>query len=174
MDLIVDPSGIAVWNGLQFRCGVGRGGVRGDKREGDGATPAGSWSMRRLLYRADRLERPQTRLPSSAIRPQDGWCDALRDPRYNQPVDLPYAASAEALCRDDGVYDLIVPLGYNDAPVVPGAGSAIFLHIARADFAPTEGCVALALCDLLRVLGEADLQSRVVVETRRLVASSFR
>jgi L,D-peptidoglycan transpeptidase YkuD (ErfK/YbiS/YcfS/YnhG family) len=164
VDLIVAPSGIASWGGLRLRCALGRGGVRRDKREGDGATPAGSWPMRRLLYRADRLERPRTRLPSSAIRPQDGWCDAPQDPNYNQPVDLPYPASAEMLCREDGVYDLIVPLGYNDAPVVPGAGSAIFLHVARSDLASTEGCVALALADLLTVLREAEIGSRVIVE----------
>ena len=165
MDLLVDPGGIATWRGLQLRCALGRGGIRRDKREGDGATPVGSWPMRRLLYRADRMKLPQTALPSSAIRPDDGWCDAPQDPNYNMPVRLPYAGSAETLYRADGVYDLIVPLGYNDAPVVTGAGSAIFLHLARPDFTATEGCVALALADLLSVLGEADRESRVIVES---------
>jgi L,D-peptidoglycan transpeptidase YkuD (ErfK/YbiS/YcfS/YnhG family) len=164
MNLVVDPSGIARWGSLRFRCALGRGGLSRDKREGDGATPVGSWAMRRLLYRADRIDRPQTGLPCTTIRQDDGWCDAPQDPKYNQPVQLPYAASAEALCRADGVYDLIVPLGYNDAPVVAGAGSAIFLHVARTDFAPTEGCVALARADLLSVLREANLQSHVIVQ----------
>ena len=163
MNLVIDPAGAAVWGGVRLRCALGRGGVKHDKREGDGATPAGSWAMRRLLYRADRMEAPRTRLPSAVICPQDGWCDETRDANYNQPVELPYPASAEVLCREDGVYDLIVPLGYNDAPAIAGAGSAIFLHVARPDFAPTEGCVALALPDLLRVLDDADLQSRVIV-----------
>ena len=78
-------------------------------------------------------------------------------------MTLPYGASAERLWRKDGIYDLIVPLGYNDDPVVPGAGSAIFLHVARPDFAPTAGCVALAFADLLIVLAAADRSSRVVV-----------
>ena len=164
MDLVVESSGIAVWGDRRFRCALGRGGVSRDKREGDGATPAGSWPMRQVLYRADRLASPQTALPLSAIGATDGWCDAPRDAAYNQPVRLPYPASAETLWREDGVYDLIVPLGFNDVPVVPCAGSAIFLHVARADFAPTEGCIALTLPDLLRVLGEADIGSRVVVE----------
>jgi len=164
MNLIVDPSGVASWRGLRLRCALGRGGIRRDKREGDGATPVGSWPMRRLLYRADRVALPQTALPSSAIAEDDGWCDAPQDRNYNLPVRLPYSASAETLYRQDGVYDLIVPLGYNDAPVVPGAGSAIFLHVARGDFAPTEGCVALALADLLDVLRDADRESRVIVE----------
>jgi L,D-peptidoglycan transpeptidase YkuD (ErfK/YbiS/YcfS/YnhG family) len=164
MNLIVDPSGSAVWGGSRLRCALGRGGVRRDKREGDGATPVGSWAMRRLLYRADRIGRPDTALPSSVIRQDDGWCDAPQDENYNLPVRLPYAASAETLYRQDGVYDLVVPLGYNDAPVVAGAGSAIFLHLARPDFGATEGCVALALADLLTVLREADTGSQVIVE----------
>jgi L,D-peptidoglycan transpeptidase YkuD (ErfK/YbiS/YcfS/YnhG family) len=164
VDLIIDPSGIGNWGGLRIRCALGRSGVSRDKREGDRATPVGRWPMRRLLYRADRLERPRTRLPVSAIRPRDGWCDAPQDPRYNRPVDLPYPAGAEALCRDDHVYDLVVPLGYNDAPAVPGVGSAIFLHLARPDFSPTEGCVALAVADFLIVLRGAEIASCVVVE----------
>jgi len=164
VNLIVEPSGIAVWGDLRLRCALGRGGVRRDKHEGDGATPAGAWPMRRLLYRADRIERPPTSLPVAVIAPDDGWCDAPQDANYNRQVRLPYPASAEALRRADGVYDLIVTLGYNDAPVVPGAGSAIFLHVARPDFAATEGCVALARGDLLTVLREADGGSHVIVE----------
>ena len=163
-DLIVDASGLAAWQGRRFRCAIGRGGIRRDKREGDGATPVGGWTMRRLLYRADRIALPETALPASVIGRADGWCDAPGDPSYNLSVRRPYPASAEALWREDGVYDLIVPLGYNDGPIVPGAGSAIFLHLARPDFSPTEGCVALAVADLLAVLREAGPQSRVVVE----------
>jgi len=164
VDLVVDLAGVAIWGNLRFRCALGHGGRLRDKREGDGATPVGAWPMRRLLYRGDRIERPITALPVIAIRPQDGWCDAPQDAKYNQQVELPYAASAESLYRTDGIYDVIVPLGYNDAPVTAGAGSAIFLHVARADFAPTEGCVALALADLLTVLREADGKSHVIVE----------
>jgi L,D-peptidoglycan transpeptidase YkuD (ErfK/YbiS/YcfS/YnhG family) len=164
MNLIVHPGHTLSWGAQRVRCAIGRGGRRHDKREGDGATPVGSWPMRRLLYRADRLSLPQTALAVSAIGATDGWCDAPLDARYNQPVQLPYPASAETLWREDAVYDLIVPLGYNDAPVITGAGSAIFLHVARADFRPTEGCVALALADLLTVLREADGESQVVVE----------
>jgi L,D-peptidoglycan transpeptidase YkuD (ErfK/YbiS/YcfS/YnhG family) len=163
MNLIVEPSSFATWRGTRMRCALGRGGLRRDKREGDGATPVGSWPMRRLLYRGDRIADPETSLPRSVIAPDDGWCDASLDANYNTPVRLPYPASAEALWRPDHVYDLIVPLGYNDAPIVSGAGSAIFLHAARPDYAPTEGCVALAVADLLRILAEVDVRSRVIV-----------
>ena len=147
-----------------MRCALGRSGIARDKREGDGATPAGAFALRRVLYRADREAPPQTTLPAGALDPADGWCDAPDDAAYNRPVRLPYPARAEALWRADGIYDLIVVLGHNDAPVLPGRGSAIFLHLAKPDFRPTEGCVALARADLLAVLAEADAASRVVVQ----------
>ncbi len=139
------------------RCALGRSGVvvAADKREGDGASPLGLWPLRRLLHRPDRGAAPHTGLPTIALAPTDGWCDAPADPAYNQPVRLPYPASAEALWREDGVYDLIVVLGHNDAPTVPQLGSAIFLHLARDDYAPTEGCVALSRPDLEAVLALA-------------------
>src|SRR5579862_5819078 len=163
MDLLVNRNGTAVWGGRALRCALGRAGVSDEKREGDGATPSGRFAMRCLFFRADRLAPPATRLRLRAIRREDGWCDAPDDPDYNRRVVLPYRASAESLWREDSVYDLIVPLGYNDAPIVPGKGSAIFLHLATPDFAPTAGCVALARADLLRILAEADRQSQVVV-----------
>ncbi len=137
----------------RWRCALGHGGIRGDKREGDGATPVGSFPLRRLLYRRDRIsEAPNTALPAAPIARDDGWCDDTSDPAYNRPVRLPHAASHEKLWREDGLYDLVVVLGHNDDPPVPGMGSAIFLHVARPDYAPTEGCVALARDDLLELL----------------------
>jgi L,D-peptidoglycan transpeptidase YkuD (ErfK/YbiS/YcfS/YnhG family) len=136
----------------RFRAALGSGGIGVKRGEGDGITPVGIFPIRRLLFRADRIKLPLTCLPVSAIVPDDGWCDAPDDPVYNQPVKLPYRASAEALWRSDSVYDLIVVLGYNDDPVVPGAGSAIFLHVAHADYRPTQGCIALARDDLLALV----------------------
>ncbi len=163
MDLFIGRTGRARWGSARMRCALGRTGVIANKSEGDGATPLGDFAMRRLLYRPDREARPRTALPCQAIRPDDGWCDAPADGNYNRIVRLPYPASAEALWRDEPCYDLIVTLGYNDNPVVPGLGSAIFLHLAAADFSPTAGCVALARADLLAVLGAADRNSRVVI-----------
>lgn len=166
MELEIFPDGVAVWNGRRLRCAVGRSGVSRAKREGDGATPCGRWLMRRLYYRPDRMAPPVSKLPLASLTPADGWCDDPQDASYNQPVQLPYPARAERLWRDDPVYDLIVPLGYNDAPVIAGAGSAIFLHLAQADYRPTEGCVALGRADLVAVLREADTASCVTVHAR--------
>ena len=152
MALIVYPNGDAYWKGARLRCALGRSGISSIKREGDGVTPSGIYPFREVFFRADRVAAPDTSLPCRAIEPSDGWCDDLSDARYNCRVTLPFEASHETLMRDDGLYDIIVVLGYNDDPIVPGRGSAIFLHAAAPDFAPTEGCVALALGDLLALV----------------------
>jgi L,D-peptidoglycan transpeptidase YkuD (ErfK/YbiS/YcfS/YnhG family) len=152
-------------DGVFARCALGKGGVKpaADKREGDGATPLGVWPIRRLLYRPDRGPPPTTALPTAPIGPGDGWCDDPADPAYNRPVALPYPASAEAMWREDGVYDLVAVLAHNDDPPRPGMGSAIFLHLARDDWRPTEGCVALARADMLKLLRLAGPGSAVEV-----------
>ncbi len=163
MEIMVRPPGTLSWNGNQVRCALGRGGIRAEKKEGDGATPAGTFPLRRVMIRSDRLEAPKTGLPVQAIDPADGWCDAPEDNAYNQLVKLPFSASHEILWRDDAVYDVIVEVGYNDDPVKPGLGSAIFVHIARSDYEPTEGCVALARDDLLRLLEDCDERTVISV-----------
>ncbi|HEY7797807.1 MAG TPA: L,D-transpeptidase family protein [Hyphomonadaceae bacterium] len=146
--------GALKWPGREVRCALGRSGVviAGSKREGDGATPLGDWPMRQVFWRPDRLEKPVTQLPVISLQPNIGWCDDPAHPDYNRQVTLPLAASHESLWREDHVYDLIVVLGYNDDPVIAGKGSAIFLHVAREDFSPTEGCVACSRDDLLALL----------------------
>ena len=159
------PSGRFDLAGRSVRCALGKGGAvpAEVKREGDGATPIGDWPIRRVLYRPDKLSKPRTSLSVAPIAPDDGWCDAPGDPNYNRPVRLPYPASHERMWRDDDLYDLVVVLGYNDAPVVPGKGSAIFLHVARPDFGPTAGCIALSRADVLDLLAKARAGDRVVV-----------
>jgi L,D-peptidoglycan transpeptidase YkuD (ErfK/YbiS/YcfS/YnhG family) len=152
MRALVHPSGRLMMDGVVVRAALGRGGVRIDKREGDGATPIGTLPLRRVLYRADRLPPPVCAVPVEPLAPDDGWCDDPADARYNRMVSLPYQASAEELWRPDEVYNVIGVLGWNDAPVRAERGSAIFLHIARPDYEPTDGCVALDRQDLLQVL----------------------
>lgn len=139
-----------------MRCATGKNGFTvGTRREGSNTTPVGSFALRECWYRADRIPAPRTRLPLRVLSPEDGWCDDPAHPLYNRAVRLPFAASHEKLWREDGIYNVIVPLGFNDDPVVPGLGSAIFLHLARPDYSPTEGCVAVAYEDMLALLDAA-------------------
>jgi len=149
--------------GRHFACAIGRSGLSAQKREGDGATPIGEFPLRRVYYRADRIAKPVTALRADPIGPRDGWCDAPGHTRYNCQVRLPLNASAERLRRADPLYDIIVMLGYNDAPVHDGAGSAIFMHVAKANLTPTAGCVALARNDLLTLLRMCRPDSRILV-----------
>lgn len=131
---------------------LGRGGIRVDKREGDGATPRGRFRLLRLWYRADRLPRPRSLLPTRKIRNDDGWCEDPRDRNYNRPVNLSPSSAADRLWRDDHLYDLIIELDHNTRPRIPYRGSAVFIHFARKDFTPTAGCVALKRGDLQKLL----------------------
>jgi L,D-peptidoglycan transpeptidase YkuD (ErfK/YbiS/YcfS/YnhG family) len=164
---VAEVAADGTWRGATgvLRCALGRAGVlpADVKREGDGATPAGVWPLRRLLWRADRLARPATALSARPIGPDDGWCDDPADPAYNRPVRLPYPARCETLTRADLVYDVVVVLGHNDDPPRPGSGSAIFLHVARPDFGPTDGCIAIPLKALLNWLAQVSTGDRVSV-----------
>ena len=152
MDIQVYSCGLLVVGDRVIRCTIGHGGVRGDKREGDGGTPIGQFALREVLYREDRVRRPTTHLPVSIIGPDEGWCDDPSEKEYNRRIVLPHSGRHETLYRPDFLYDIVVPLGYNDDPPIAGKGSAIFMHIARDDYSTTEGCIAVARADLLTIL----------------------
>jgi L,D-peptidoglycan transpeptidase YkuD (ErfK/YbiS/YcfS/YnhG family) len=154
--------GILQFGPFRMPCALGRSGVRALKREGDGATPRGRFPLRRVLYKGRK--RPRTALHLRAIRSSDGWCDSASDRNYNRPVGLPYPARAERLWRADGLYDVIAVLGYNDLPRVRNRGSAIFLHIVRPGFSPTEGCVAVREADLRRLIAAVPRKSVIIIE----------
>lgn len=162
MRAMVHSDGRLVLGGHVFRAAIGRGGVSEQKREGDGATPGGVLPLRKVLYRADRVRPPACVVPIEPVGPADGWCDDPADPAYNRAVRLPYGARHEELWRPDELYDVIGILGWNDAPVRRGRGSAIFLHVTRGSYAPTDGCVALRLPELIVLLaaGLTELEVR--------------
>lgn len=141
----------------KVRCALGEPGVKpaAEKREGDQASPIGVWPIRRLLWRPDKGPEPVTAIPSAPLSPDDGWCETPNHSDYNRQVRLPHPAAHETMWRDDDLYDLVLVLGHNDDPVIPGMGSAIFLHLARPGYSPTQGCVALARADVEALLAVA-------------------
>jgi L,D-peptidoglycan transpeptidase YkuD (ErfK/YbiS/YcfS/YnhG family) len=140
------------WPGGSAAAAIGRSGVRTNKKEGDGATPAGSYPLVFGFYREDRIKIPHSRLPMRVLGPHDAWVDDPTDARYNSLVTLPYPARTERMWRNDGIYDVLVVIGYNMRPVIAGAGSAIFLHIARPNFSATEGCIAVDRAVLVNLI----------------------
>jgi len=151
----VEGEGFVLISGSRhIPCRIGRNGIipAADKREGDGCTPAGDWRLRSVFFRADRLDRPLTSLPCRPITRRQGWCDDADHPAYNTLVELPFAASHETFWRQDGAYDVIVVMGYNDDPVVPHRGSAIFFHCLAEGQTETAGCVAIHRDDMLQIL----------------------
>ena len=167
MDIEVFPPDTLIWFHQTCHCVLGWGGVCANKYEGDGVTPVGRWPLRSVYYRPDRISRPNTLLPTQALKPEDGWCDDPKNAAYNQHFKKPFAASYEDLWREDGVYDLIVVLGHNDSPIQPDKGSAIFMHVVKPDLSPTEGCVALALDDLVEILKSSGPETAIVIHPAR-------
>jgi L,D-peptidoglycan transpeptidase YkuD (ErfK/YbiS/YcfS/YnhG family) len=142
---------------------LGRSGLRGDKREGDGATPRGRFRPLRVWWRPDRGVRPRTLLPVRRIRPGDGWCEDPADRRYNRPIRLADGQAGDRLWRTDHLYDLVIELDHNARPRVAGRGSAIFVHVARPGLQPTAGCVAMPPVCLRRLLGRIGPKTRIEI-----------
>lgn len=150
-------------DGRSVPVALGRAGIKADKREGDGATPRGSFQPRQLWWRADRHPRPRTGLPVRAIRPEDAWCEDPCSRHYNQPVRLERDHNADRLRRGDHLYDFIIEIDHNTAPRIGGRGSAVFLHLARPDFSPTAGCVSMTKSAMLRLLERIGPQTRIII-----------
>ncbi len=142
---------------------LGRGGIRANKREGDGGTPKGTFRPRRLWWRADRHPRPRTFLPVRPIRLEDAWCEDRHSRHYNQPVRLDRDHGGDRLKRDDHLYDFIVEIDHNSSPRIAGRGSAVFLHLARENFSPTAGCVSMTKGAMLRLLQRLGPQTKIVI-----------
>ena len=143
---------------------LGRGGVKANKREGDGGTPKGTFRPRRLWWRADRHPRPLTFLPVRAIRPEDAWCEDPSSRHYNQPMRLDREQSGDRLRRDDHLYDFIVEIDHNSSPRIAGRGSAVFLHLARENFGPTAGCISMTKANMLQLLARLGPETKIVIE----------
>lgn len=150
--------------GTVFPAAIGRSGRTTAKREGDGATPRARMRLEYGFIRGDRFGNARSQLSLQRITRRMGWCDAPLHPCYNRPVKLPFAASHEKLMRDDRLYDVCLVMDWNRRCRRRGSGSAIFFHIARADFGPTEGCVAVSPAAMRRILTCVGPGTKVIVQ----------
>lgn len=162
--IVVRADGDCFYNGNRYHCALGRSGIRTDKSEGDGATPSGVFLMRKVYYRPDKFSMsPETQLPCIPLSENDGWCDDESHSEYNTFVKLPYEGSHEKLWREDDLYDIIIPIGFNDNPAVSGLGSAIFIHIAQENYSPTAGCIAFSKENLLAILKDVSSSTEISI-----------
>ena len=163
MELLVKNNHLFV-EGRQIRCAIGLNGLTKNKQEGDLCTPIGIYQFDKIYYRADRLGSMKFIIDSSVINKNDGWCDDQKNDLYNQYTQFPFQDSAEHLYRDDHIYDIICVLNYNTSPVIPGRGSAIFLHIAKPDFTGTKGCIAIEKETLIKIATNLTADSTIVIK----------
>jgi L,D-peptidoglycan transpeptidase YkuD (ErfK/YbiS/YcfS/YnhG family) len=150
--IIINKSGVLRFKNLKFKCALGKSGIGKKRKEGDNITPKGSYKLLGLFYRSDRMPNFKTILKKKKINKRMGWCDDVNNKNYNKLIKLPCNFSHEKLYRKDNVYDLVVPINYNTNKIVKGKGSAIFLHVAKKNYSPTKGCIALKKKDLILLL----------------------
>ena len=132
---------------FQFKCSIGKNGLKKNKLEGDNSTPKGTFSLGLVYYRADRVAKPETKLKTVKISKQMGWCDDVNNINYNKQIKLDKKIKAEKLYRKDKIYDIVIVINYNTQRIIKNKGSAIFIHVTN-NYKPTKGCVALSLNDL--------------------------
>jgi L,D-peptidoglycan transpeptidase YkuD (ErfK/YbiS/YcfS/YnhG family) len=167
--LLIIPSvrnrarGFLVAGFSSFPCVIGRSGIVVAKREGDGGTPRADMPLRRLFVRPDKGPMPASLLRRRLMTGTDAWCDDIADRRYNRLISRPPGEAEERLWRADHLYDIVVELGWNDAPVRKGRGSAIFWHLPRAGMTPTAGCVATQRDVFRKVLPRLSARARIIV-----------
>jgi L,D-peptidoglycan transpeptidase YkuD (ErfK/YbiS/YcfS/YnhG family) len=159
----VPSRGWLIADGQTIPVALGHGGIKANKREGDGGTPRGVFHPVQVWWRADRHPRPSTFLPMRTIGPDDAWCEDPADRHYNQPVRRASKQGGDRLRRDDHLYDFIVEIDHNTEPRIAGRGSAVFLHLARADFSPTAGCVSMTRGAMLRLLKRLGPETKIVI-----------
>ena len=152
-----------VYENKTYKCAIGLSGISDSKKENDGTTPAGQYKIRGVLYRPDRIPSPDTFLRVEPLKKNDVWCDNPEKTEYNLKVTHSKGLTTEKLWRKDSLYDLILVVGYNDDPVIEGKGSAIFIHVAKPNYEPTRGCIALKLGDFYQILKRLKPQDTILI-----------
>jgi L,D-peptidoglycan transpeptidase YkuD (ErfK/YbiS/YcfS/YnhG family) len=161
--IIINKSSYLKYKNFRFRCALGKAGIGKKKKEGDNITPIGVYKIVKIYYRKDRIKKISSKFELIKITKNIGWCDDPNSKKYNQIINLPTKDSYEKLYRKDNVYDLILVLNYNMNPVVKDKGSAIFIHIAKKKYQPTQGCIALKKNNLLKLTSKINKNTLIKI-----------
>ena len=151
MDVILKKKFI-YFKDYRAKCAIGKRGITGSKVEGDKCTPRGRFKFKYIFYRKERVKKIYSKLKAIPIKKNYGWCDDANSKSYNKFIKFPFKESAERLHIKENVYDIIVVINFNLSPIKKKKGSAIFLHVAKKNYSPTLGCIALSKKDLLYLL----------------------
>ena len=154
---------LLLYKGYKLKCSIGKSGITGSKKEGDLATPEGTFKLGKLYYRKDRVRLPQCKISKKIIRKNMGWCNDNKSKKYNQEIIFPFKYEAEKLYRKDKSYDLFINIKYNSKPVIKHKGSAIFLHISNNKYKPTQGCVAITKKDFFKILPHINKNTKISI-----------
>ena len=166
MHIIINKKNLTYGN-YKAKCALGKRGIGYKRKEGDLITPKGTYKVKYILYRKDRVKKIQTKIKKIAIRKDMGWCDDPKSRDYNKLIKLPYAYSYEKIFRKENNYDIILILNYNMNPVIKNKGSAIFIHIAKKNYKKTEGCMALKKAHLLKIIKRINKNTTIKIENQR-------
>ena len=161
--IIINKSGYLKYKKLKFKCALGKAGIGKKKREGDNVTPTGTFKIVKIYYRSDRVKKISSKLRLIEITKNMGWCDDPNSENYNKLINLPSKYSHEKLFKKNNIYNVIVVLNYNMKPIIKNKGSAIFIHVAKNNYQPTQGCIALKKIDLLKLLSKISKNIKIKI-----------
>ena len=162
--IIINKSKYLKYKDLKFKCALGKAGIRKKKKEGDNITPKGIYKIINIYYRDDRIKKISSKFKLIKITKNMGWCDDLKSKKYNQLIKLPNKYSHEKLYKKNNTYDLLLVLDYNMKPIIKNKGSAIFIHVAKRNYKPTAGCIALKKKDLLKLTKIIKLSTKILIK----------
>ena len=162
MTILIKNKQTLEFDAFKFKCCIGKNGLTKFKKEGDGKTPKGIFKIEHLYFRKDRIKKPITKLKCFEIKKNMGWCDDIKNKKYNQLVKISKNFGHEKLFRKDKKYDLLIPIKYNFDKIIPGKGSCIFIHLT-SNYKPTAGCIALKNKDLLILLKLINKNTKIII-----------
>ena len=162
MTIIIKNKETLIYDNFTFKCCVGKNGTTNKKNEGDKKTPKGLFSLGNVYYRKDRNLKPITKLHSIPITKKMGWCNDIKNKKYNKLIKINNSTRYEKMFRKDYKYDYIIPINYNTKNTKIGKGSAIFIHLSKT-YKKTAGCVALKKKDLLILLKLINRKTKIKI-----------
>jgi L,D-peptidoglycan transpeptidase YkuD (ErfK/YbiS/YcfS/YnhG family) len=159
--MIIVRNKVLKYKNFLYKCAIGKNGITNNKIEGDKYTPSGIYSIDQIYYRKDKLSLPKIDFQTTPINKNFGWCDDTTSSHYNKFIEFPFSDRAEILFREDEIYNIICVISYNTNPIIKNKGSAIFLHVANTDYSGTAGCLALKQSDLIELLQNINIDTKI-------------